>query len=201
VSVAFENELETAEPLPAFLTAAAFEKLAAFVLCEEGVCRPCDVSITLVEDEEMRALNFEWRGIDKATDVLSLECERPSDPTLAPGETCELGDIVLAPAYLARQAQEFGATFEHEVTLMSVHGLLHLLGYDHMEEDEARVMEAREDALTGAYLGLQDFHARLVVHGSEDAPASSRYFSAEVEARVPAPSEVPEATKKAGETT
>ena len=74
---------------------------AEIVLDEEGVERPCGVSLSIVADEHMHALNHEWRGIDSCTDVLSLECERPDDPDLAPGEPCELGDIVLAPAYIA----------------------------------------------------------------------------------------------------
>ena len=85
--------------------------------------------------------------MDRATDVLSLECERPDDPDLAEGEPCELGDIVLAPAYIARQAAAFGTTPADESRLLLVHGLLHLLGYDHIEDDEAEVMEAREDEL------------------------------------------------------
>ena len=70
------------------------------VLAEEGVERPCMVSISLVSDERIRTLNDAWRDVDRATDVISLECERPDDPSLAPGEPCELGDIVLAPNYI-----------------------------------------------------------------------------------------------------
>ena len=117
------------------------------VLAEEGVTRDCLVSISIVGDERIRELNAEWRGRDTATDVISLECERPDDPDLAPGEPCELGDIVLAPNYIARQAERFGTTPADEFRLLLVHGALHLLGYDHLEDDEAEVMEAREDAL------------------------------------------------------
>jgi probable rRNA maturation factor len=117
------------------------------VLAEEGVDRDCLVSVSIVGDERIRELNAEWRGRDVATDVISLECERPDDPDLAPGEPCELGDIVLAPDYIARQATRFGTTPADEFRLLLVHGTLHLLGYDHLEDDEAEVMEAREDAL------------------------------------------------------
>ncbi len=125
----------------------------ALVLDEEEVERPCGVSLSIVDDERMRELNAEWRGIDRATDVLSLECERPDDPDLAPGEPCELGDIVLAPAYIARQAQSFGTTPADETRLLLVHGTLHLLGYDHLQDDEAEVMEARERELLSAFWG------------------------------------------------
>ena len=117
------------------------------VLAEEGVTRPCYVSVSVVDDGEMRDLNLEWRDKDAATDVISLECERPDDPDLAEGEPCELGDIVLAPAFIAEQAKRYGTTPADECRLLFVHGLLHLLGYDHLEEDEAVVMEAREDEL------------------------------------------------------
>ena len=117
------------------------------VLSQEGVTRPCYVSVTFVDDDEMRDLNLEWRDKDCATDVISLECERPDDPDLAEDEPCELGDIVLAPAYITRQAGHFGTTPADECRLLYVHGLLHLLGYDHLEEDEALEMEAREDEL------------------------------------------------------
>ena len=117
------------------------------VLAEEGVERPCLVSVSLVGEGRIRDLNAEWRGVDRATDVISLECERPDDPSLAPGEPCELGDIVLAPSYIARQAVAFGTTEADENRLLLVHGLLHLLGYDHLDEAEAVAMEAREDAL------------------------------------------------------
>jgi probable rRNA maturation factor len=117
------------------------------VLAQEGVGRPCVVSVSVVSDDRMHELNLRWRGVDRATDVLSLECERPDDPDLAPGEPCELGDIVLAPAYIARQSKDFGTTPADECRLLLVHGVLHLLGYDHMTDEEAAVMEAREDEL------------------------------------------------------
>lgn len=117
------------------------------VLSEEDVERPCAVSISIVSDEEIQQVNLEWREKNAPTDVISLEVERPDDPDLAPGEMCELGDIILAPNFIARQAKEYGTTEADEFRLMLVHAMLHLLGYDHIEDDEAEVMEAREDAL------------------------------------------------------
>ena len=117
------------------------------VLLEEGVERPCTVSISVVSDAEIQQVNLEWREKNVPTDVISLEVERPDDPDLAPGEMCELGDIILAPNFIARQAKEYGTTEADEFRLMLVHAMLHLLGYDHIEDDEAEVMEAREDAL------------------------------------------------------
>ncbi len=117
------------------------------VLVAEGVTRPCYVSVSMVSDAEMRDINTQWRGIDAVTDVISLECERPDDPGLAEEEPCELGDIVLAPAYITEQSATFGTTPADECRLLFVHGLLHLLGYDHLEDAEAEEMEAHEDAI------------------------------------------------------
>ena len=78
-------------------------RVVDLVLAREGIERPCMVSVSVVTDERMAQLNHRWRGKDRATDVLSLECERPDDANLAPGEPCELGDVILAPAYVAHR--------------------------------------------------------------------------------------------------
>ncbi|MBR3318120.1 MAG: rRNA maturation RNase YbeY [Atopobiaceae bacterium] len=140
----------------------------AFVLEQEGVERTCFVSVSIVSEERIREVNAEWREQDRATDVISLECERPDDEMLGPDEPCELGDILLAPTYIERQAERFGIPVEDEFTLLLVHGMLHLLGYDHLEEDEAEEMEQREDELVAllrprATLG----HTRLTRHEGE----------------------------------
>lgn len=117
------------------------------VLAAEGVEREVEVSVSFVDKDEMHALNREWRGIDAPTDVLSFECDSAFDADVPDGETIELGDVILAPEVVAAQAPGFGNTPQGELLLMLVHGTLHLLGYDHIDEDEARVMEAREDEL------------------------------------------------------
>ncbi len=142
-----EFDISAEEGATAAIGEDEMERISALVLAEEDVKRPCLVSVSIVGDERMRELNHEWRDKDTATDVLSLECERPDDPSLAPGEPCELGDIILAPAYIERQAEELGTTAADETRLLLVHGMLHLLGYDHLEDDEAEVMEAREDEI------------------------------------------------------
>ena len=156
------------EGLAAPLDEADVGRVLSCVLQGEGVVRPCMVSVSLVSDEEMRGLNLEWRGIDAPTDVLSLECERPDDPDLAEDEPCELGDIVLAPAYILEQATQLAVSPEAEFTLLLVHGLLHLLGYDHVEEDAAELMEAREDAYVSMIMG-KDTHVTLTRHKEDGA--------------------------------
>jgi len=143
------------------------QRICEFVLAEEGVERDCMVSVSSVDEDRMHELNLEWRGQDKATDVLSLECERPDDPELAPFEPCELGDIVFAPSYIARQAKGFGTTAQNETRLLLVHGMLHLLGYDHIVEDEAQQMEAREDELL-ARLGASSDLGEVILTRHEE---------------------------------
>ena len=142
-----EYDLSCEEGVSPLITDEELRADCDLVLEREAGGRPCMVSVSLVSEERIRALNDAWRDVDAATDVISLECERPDDPLLAPGEPCELGDIVLAPAFIARQAAAFGTTEADEFRLLLTHGLLHLLGYDHLEEDEARQMEAREEEL------------------------------------------------------
>ncbi len=129
------------------LTDEELSAIGTMVLSKEGISRPCAVSISFVSDEHMCELNATWRGQEKPTDVLSLECERPNEAHLADGEPCELGDIVLASDYILRQAATLGTTPADECRILYVHGLLHLLGYDHREDKEAEAMEAREDLL------------------------------------------------------
>lgn len=166
-----ELDLVAESETPCALSEEELVRTVSFVLDEEGVTRPCGVSLSVVDDERMRELNADWRGIDRATDVLSLECERPDDPDLADGEPCELGDIVLAPAYIAHQAQGFGTTPANETRLLLVHGVLHLLGYDHMEEDEATVMEAREDELVARLVGGGSLAGVRITRHREDEDA------------------------------
>lgn len=165
-----ELDLDCEPDVTAALTEDELLDTISLVLAEEGVTRPCAVSLSVVSDERMHALNLEWRGVDRATDVLSLECERPDDPDLAPGEPCELGDIVISPAYIARQAAQFRTTPADETRLLVVHATLHLLGYDHLEDDEAEVMEAREDELVAMLATDGDLRGvRVTRHDGDDA--------------------------------
>lgn len=151
------------------LAEGVLERTIALVLDQEGVDRPCGVSLSVVSDDHMHELNRSWREVDRPTDVLSLECERPDDPDLAPGEPCELGDVVLAPAYIARQATSFGTTAADETRLLLVHGILHLLGYDHLEDEEAEAMEAREDYLVSLLETDGDLRGVRVTRHEDDA--------------------------------
>ena len=127
--------------------------LAEFVIAHEGKPDATEVSISFVIDEEIHELNREWRGVDRPTDVLSFECDGADDVPMPAGEVFELGDIVIAPDVAEVQAPTYGLSFADEMSLLITHGLLHLCGYDHMEDDEAQVMEARETELLSEFWG------------------------------------------------
>lgn len=141
MSVLISNDAE----LDSLLSQEEIEDIIQFVLDCEGVGRPVEVSLSFVDADEMHGLNRTWRDIDKTTDVLSFECDSAFDEGIPADEVLELGDIILAPQVIADQAPSFGNSAQDECRLMLVHGMLHLLGYDHIEDDEAEVMEARED--------------------------------------------------------
>ena len=132
------------------------EKLARFVLEREEMPLSTEVSISFVGNDAIHELNREWRGVDRPTDVLSFECDGfDDDMPVIEDEIFELGDIVIAPDVAQEQAPTYGLSFEHEMSLLVTHGLLHLCGYDHMEEEEAVEMEARERELLSEYWGME----------------------------------------------
>jgi probable rRNA maturation factor len=108
--------------------------------------RPVEISVTLTGDEQVRALNAQWRGKDKPTNVLSFPMADELDLTRAKVAERELllGDIILARGVCAAEAAEKGVRFEDHAVHLLVHGTLHLLGYDHHRDVDAADMEARE---------------------------------------------------------
>ncbi len=133
--------------LDSLLDSQEVEHICSIVLDQEGVTRDVEISLSYVDEDEMHELNRTWRGIDRTTDVLSFECDSAFDDEIPADETLELGDIILAPQVIARQAPGFGNSPADECRLMLVHGMLHLLGYDHIVDEEAEAMEAREDSI------------------------------------------------------
>lgn len=127
-----------------------FVNLALFVLEVENAPDQCEVSIAVVDIEEMTSLNEQYRDKTGPTDVLSFPCDDPTDMS-TPDQPITLGDIIIAPDIALSQAAEYGHTAEEELNLLLVHGVLHLLGYDHIEDDEASVMQARERSILEAW--------------------------------------------------
>ena len=107
----------------------------------------CELSGTFVDLDEIHELNKIHRGVDSPTDVLSFpQFEDVCEEAPEEGEIC-LGDVVICRDKAAQQAEEFGHSFEREILYLFVHSVLHLLGYDHMEDDEKRVMRTREEKI------------------------------------------------------
>ena len=131
------------------LEASLMERLnqAVSVLFEaEGVdMERAEISLTLLSLEEIRELNRDYRDVDRETDVLSFPQYECVEDMPEEGELC-LGDVVICLDKVKSQAEEFGHSFEREFVYLFVHSLLHLLGYDHMEDDEKAVMRAKEEA-------------------------------------------------------
>lgn len=138
-------------------TAAVAE--SAFPQLSDGA-RTVELSIRLTSDAEVHALNAEWRGKDKPTNVLSFPMAEADelDHAAAPGPELMLGDIVLAQGVCAAEAAEKAIPLENHAAHLMVHGTLHLLGYDHMDEDSAADMEAREVRAL-ARMGIADPYA------------------------------------------
>ena len=134
------------------------ERVCLTVLEQECVAE--SVSLVIADDETVRALNSDYRGLDKTTDVLSFafdnegeyygESDAPSDWSLAhdfvlpPGESAGLGEVIVSYPQAVRQAEEAGHPVRRELARLITHGILHLMGHDHMNDDDERVMSARE---------------------------------------------------------
>jgi probable rRNA maturation factor len=117
-----------------------------------------ELAIMLTDDPGIRTLNSNWRGIDKPTNVLSFPALQPTAPP-KPGDAPRmLGDIAIAYQTMRREADDEGKPFDHHLSHLAVHGFLHLIGYDHEDEDDAEAMEALETEIL-AQLGIPDPYA------------------------------------------
>lgn len=140
---------------------AFIRKIIRMALAAEGVDFPCEVDVLVTSDEEIHALNRETRQIDKATDVLSFPAfdlrpgELPGPEDADPGTgLVPLGDMMISMEHAAAQAKEYGHSNRRELAYLVVHSVLHLLGYDHMDEGpEKAQMREREEAIL-AELGI-----------------------------------------------
>lgn len=139
-------------------SAACIKKAVNMALDAEGVDVPCIASVMLTDDEGIHAVNREFRGVDSATDVLSFPMNELT-PGAFDAAVCErdmdtgavlLGDMMISVPRCQAQGEEFGHGYEREIMYLTVHSVLHLLGYDHVDEGEMkRAMRAREKAIMG----------------------------------------------------
>ena len=139
-------------------SAGLIKKAINMALDAEGIDVPCIISVMLTDDEGIQTVNREFRGVDRATDVLSFPMNE-----LLPGEfdeeLCEhdmdsgavlLGDMMISIPRCEEQGKEFGHGYKREIMYLTVHSVLHLLGYDHIDEGEMKAqMRAREKAIMG----------------------------------------------------
>ena len=132
------------------------ESVIRAALDAQGVALPCEISVLLTDDEGIHQINLDMRGVDRPTDVLSFpmfelepgippEGEEYLDPE---SELCPLGDMCISLERAEAQAAEFGHSVEREICYLTVHSVLHLLGYDHLDEGPMKAqMREREEAI------------------------------------------------------
>jgi probable rRNA maturation factor len=137
-----QEKIEISEELEALLT-----KAMNIVAQKAKLSDNTEVDITIVTDEEIHILNRDYRGVDRPTDVLSFALDEGEEEPEILGPEAEhlLGDIIISAERAAAQADEFGHGINREIVYLAVHGILHLLGYDHMIDEDKVVMRAREE--------------------------------------------------------
>jgi len=135
----FPEELEFPTDIEENVRVAA-EKVGELYGVENG-----EVSVTLTNNEYIHTLNKQYRGIDRPTDVLSFALNESEEPDVEDGPDVNvLGDLVISVERAKEQAADYGHSVKREIAFLTVHGMLHLLGYDHMEEQDRLEMEAEQ---------------------------------------------------------
>ncbi len=145
------NNLQEEVPLEPGLESLV-EKVVLAVLDQEGCREETEVSVVFTDDDYIRRLNRQYRGVDSPTDVLSF-AQHEGEPMPDTGGEDLLGDVVISLQAADRQAREYGHGLRREVAYLAAHGVLHLLGYDHQDEGGRAAMRAKEEAAL-ARLGL-----------------------------------------------
>jgi len=126
-------------------------RIAQQALRAEGVASPYEVSLVFADAETVQRLNRDYRGVDEATDVLAFSMlpqkEGDSSFVLPPDGITHVGEVIVCYPWAVEQAKEEGHSVDKEVALLIIHGILHLLGYDHEKTEEEAKMRAREKEL------------------------------------------------------
>lgn len=130
------------------------DELLHFAAEAEGVKEEAELSVTFVDNARIQEINRDYRDKDAPTDVISFalleETEEDQGFEMLPGMPIVLGDIIISIDRTKEQAESYGHSFERELGFLSLHGFLHLLGYDHLEpEDEQVMIEKQEELLNG----------------------------------------------------
>jgi len=137
------------DPYASRMSAEWIEEVARRVLEAEGLLA-AELGVVVTDDETVRELNRDYAGKDEATDVLSFSLREGEEFVAAPDGVLRLGEVIIAYPTAERQAAAAGRPVAAEVAHLLVHGILHLLGYDHAEPEEERWMRAREEELLRA---------------------------------------------------
>lgn len=130
------------------------EKLLQHAAQLEGIEPDSEVSVTFVDNEAIHEINKKYRDKDQPTDVISFAMEELGEgevAIIAEGMPRILGDIIISTDRTREQAEEYGHTFERELGFLAVHGFLHLLGYDHMNDEDEKKMFGRQDEILGSF--------------------------------------------------
>ncbi|MBR3594337.1 MAG: rRNA maturation RNase YbeY [Clostridia bacterium] len=137
-----QRKIKVTEKLESLITNACDATLR-----NEGFAHDAEVNVTLVSDRKIKEYNSRFRGINKSTDVLSFPMGENDEYDVNPENGAYmLGDVVLSLEHAVAQAEEFGHSFEREAAYLTVHSMLHLLGYDHVnDEQERKIMRGREE--------------------------------------------------------
>ena len=117
--------------------------LLTFAMGELKLNPECDLNLGFIDDHYMTELHIKWMDEPGSTDVLSFPMDMPEEE----GEIVTLGDIMISPAFAAAQALAAGHSTEHEIYILATHGLLHIIGYDHAEPDEEKIMFALQELI------------------------------------------------------
>ncbi|MCB2354265.1 rRNA maturation RNase YbeY [Clostridium estertheticum] len=151
-----QNKIEVTKELEAVI-----KDVIEYTLCEEKLSIDNEVSVIFIDNEEIKEINKKYRGIDKITDVLSFPMlnypenkvfkevyvNYKFDQSDLYDEKLVIGDVALSLEMAKQQSEEFGHSFIRECAYLTVHSILHLLGYDHMEEDQKNIMRKREEEI------------------------------------------------------
>lgn len=127
------------------------ESLLTFAAKKENITEEAELSISFVDEEEIQAINRDYRDKDKVTDVISFALEEDEPEIVGLDMPRVLGDIIICTNVAEEQADSYGHSFERELGFLALHGFLHLLGYDHMNEEDEKVMFGRQDTILNAY--------------------------------------------------
>jgi probable rRNA maturation factor len=153
VSFAMSEEIEISveEKFRGRVAQGWVKKIAQTVLKAEGVAHPYEVSLVFTDSETVQQLNRDYRGVDEPTDVIAfymLPRKEVNDSfALPPDGVTRLGEVIISYPQAVEQAREQGHSSERELALLVIHGILHLLGYDHEEPEEEDEMRKREKEL------------------------------------------------------